>query len=403
MLQRGQVREACLCPSRCRLFTRPAPPPDCLGLRSFLGLDVAPDIERGTELCQEPFDICTVELSELTVPGSAAHNLQALEALGCGAGVCERLLTSPQQGITGTPSDVSSRRHAFGENRFPEQAFESAQEEEVGALLLIQFGREPVSPPFAGWVALFLGCFKEPILIILLVASGVSLIVNTLGDPATVGGAVVPQLISSSGFRRPPPALQGYIDGLAILIAVVIVAGVTATNDYRKAAQFRALFGEGRAREEVRVRRAGDVAVIRVLELVVGDIVFLGAAGRAVVQARAVPPPHPVMNALPAEAGAVIPADGVLLRSSDLRVNESALTGESEDVPKHEGDAPILLSGSEVRVAAGTCQASLFADRLPRRSRTAPAFTSSRPWGRAACRGPSSRTRLRQTGRRRSR
>ena len=37
-----------------------------------------------------------------------------------------------------------------------------------------------------------------------------------------------------------------------------------------------------------------------------------------------------------------------MLRSSDLKVNESALTGESDDIVKHEGSAPVLLAGSQV-------------------------------------------------------
>ena len=34
------------------------------------------------------------------------------------------------------------------------------------------------------------------------------------------------------------PALQGWIEGVAILIAVVVVAVVTATNNYNKAGGF---------------------------------------------------------------------------------------------------------------------------------------------------------------------
>ena len=59
----------------------------------------------------------------------------------------------------------------------------------------------------------------------------------------------------------------------------------------------------------VRVRRGGEVREVPAAELVPGDIVLL-------------------------EAGNVIPADARLLQSASLRVQEAALTGESEPVEK---------------------------------------------------------------------
>lgn len=73
---------------------------------------------------------------------------------------------------------------------------------------------------------------------------------------------------------------QGFIDGLAILIAVAIVATVTATNDYNKQIQFRALQDESKRRVEVCVRRGGKTCFVGTTDLVVGDIVVLGMLGR---------------------------------------------------------------------------------------------------------------------------
>jgi magnesium-transporting ATPase (P-type) len=70
----------------------------------------------------------------------------------------------------------------------------------------------------AGFLSMFFECFKDPILIVLLVAACISLIVNTISHPT-----------------------EGFIDGLAILLAVTLVALVTATNNYKKQLQFRAL------------------------------------------------------------------------------------------------------------------------------------------------------------------
>ena len=64
-----------------------------------------------------------------------------------------------------------------------------------------------------------------------------------------------------------------------------------------------------------RVRRSGQVEQIESTRLVPGDIVLL-------------------------EAGDVVPADGRILSSATLEVQEAALTGESAPVPKDAGTLP---------------------------------------------------------------
>ena len=43
--------------------------------------------------------------------------------------------------------------------------------------------------------------------------------------------------------------------------------------------------------------------------------------------------------------GDLLPADGIIIQSNDLKVDESALTGESDHVRKGEHMDPVLLSG----------------------------------------------------------
>lgn len=43
--------------------------------------------------------------------------------------------------------------------------------------------------------------------------------------------------------------------------------------------------------------------------------------------------------------GDLLPADGILIQSNDLKVDESSLTGESDHVKKGETTDPMLLSG----------------------------------------------------------
>ena len=41
----------------------------------------------------------------------------------------------------------------------------------------------------------------------------------------------------------------------------------------------------------------------------------------------------------------MLPADGILLQSNDLKIDESSLTGESDHVKKSDSTDPMVLSG----------------------------------------------------------
>lgn len=45
-------------------------------------------------------------------------------------------------------------------------------------------------------------------------------------------------------------------------------------------------------------------------------------------------------------SGDLLPADGLLIQSNDLKVDESSLTGESDLIKKSPEDDPVLLSGN---------------------------------------------------------
>jgi len=60
-------------------------------------------------------------------------------------------------------------------------------------------------------------------------------------------------------------------------------------------------------------------------------------------------------------SGDLLPVDGIVLQSNDLKVDESSLTGESDHVKKGENVDPVLLSGTD-----HFKQVSAFADE-PRR------------------------------------
>ena len=67
---------------------------------------------------------------------------------------------------------------------------------------------------------------------------------------------------------------HGWIEGVAILIAVVIVVLVTAFNDWSKEKQFRGLQNRIEGEQTFSVIRSGGIAQqVQVGELVVGDII----------------------------------------------------------------------------------------------------------------------------------
>ncbi|MDY6877288.1 MAG: cation-translocating P-type ATPase [Chloroflexota bacterium] len=101
--------------------------------------------------------------------------------------------------------------------------------------------------------------------------------------------------------------LGDYKDAVAILAIVVLNAVLGFTQEYRAEKAMAAL--KRLTVPVVKVRRDSRIREISARELAPGDIVLL-------------------------EAGAMVPADGRLLESANLRVQEAALTGESEPVEK---------------------------------------------------------------------
>jgi Ca2+-transporting ATPase len=112
--------------------------------------------------------------------------------------------------------------------------------------------------------------------------------------------------------------LGDWKDAIAILAIVVLNAALGFSQEFRAEKAMAAL--KRLAVPTVKVWRDGHLVEISARELVPGDVVSL-------------------------EAGALVPADGRLLQSANLRIDEAALTGESEPVEKHiqaldEGDSP---------------------------------------------------------------
>ncbi|CAH0492823.1 unnamed protein product [Peronospora farinosa] len=168
------------------------------------------------------------------------------------------------------------------------------------------FGKNYVSPPKAkSFLELMWDAFQDITIIVLTISGFISIILSsTVGDhPET-----------------------GWVEGACIILAVVVVTLVTAMNDYQKEAQFRAL-NAIKEDEKIKVIRNGQPAEISKWSLVVGDIVRV-------------------------DLGDIIPADGIVFNAKEMKMDESAMTGESDLLSK-DAENPFLLSGTKVMEGVG--------------------------------------------------
>lgn len=146
---------------------------------------------------------------------------------------------------------------------------------------------------------LLLAQFTSPVMIVLLVAGTISYFMHGLIDAAVVWGAVV--LNSLLGFYQEFKAEKS-------LEALEKIVEVTSE-----------------------VMRDGKRVNIPISEVVVGEIVFL-------------------------KPGDKVPADGIVLESSTLSVNESMLTGESSAIIKDSGNQDEVYMGTAVMTGIGIMQ-----------------------------------------------
>ncbi|KAJ8400188.1 hypothetical protein AAFF_G00398820 [Aldrovandia affinis] len=215
-------------------------------------------------------------------------------------GLCRRLKTSPIEGLSGNPVDLEKRHTAFGKNFIPPKKAKTF-------LQLV-------------WEAL-----QDVTLIILEVAAIISLGLSFYHPP---GGDSEACGQAAAGAEDEGEAQAGWIEGAAILFSVIIVVLVTAFNDWSKEKQFRGLQSRIEQEQKFTVIRKGQVIQIPVAELVVGDIAQI-------------------------KYGDLLPADGILIQGNDLKIDESSLTGESDQVKKSLDKDPMLLSGTHVMEGSG--------------------------------------------------
>ncbi|KAI4586916.1 hypothetical protein MJG53_004703 [Ovis ammon polii x Ovis aries] len=245
------------------------------------------------------FGITLAELRALMELRSTDALRKIQESYGDVSGICARLKTSPNEGLSGNPADIERREAVFGKNFIPP--------------------KKPKTFLQLVWEAL-----QDVTLIILEIAAIVSLGLSFYqppeGDNALCGDVSVGE--------EEGEGETGWIEGAAILLSVVCVVLVTAFNDWSKEKQFRGLQSRIEQEQKFTVIRGGQVIQIPVADITVGDIAQV-------------------------KYGDLLPADGILIQGNDLKIDESSLTGESDHVKKSLDKDPLLLSGTHVMEGSG--------------------------------------------------
>ena len=133
-----------------------------------------------------------------------------------------------------------------------------------------------------------------------------------------------------------------WVEGVAIVVAILIVTIVGALNDFQKERQFVKL-NKRKDDREIKAIRSGKSVQISVHDITVGDVLHL-------------------------EPGDAVPADGIFISGHGVKCDESSATGESDQMTKTGGDEvwqriqdgtatkkldPFIISGSKVLEGVG--------------------------------------------------
>lgn len=179
-------------------------------------------------------------------------------------------------------------------------------------------------------LSMFVDSFKDKWIIILMLALFIKIAFIFIG-------MIFPQL-----------GEQEWYDAVSILAAILISTGFSTISSYKNEQKFNTLQAEA-SRTKAKVYRDGKLIEIMIDDIIKGDAIML-------------------------QAGDKIPVDGYLL-TGDMKVNQAALNGESEEAHKKESKNPekeftsndtynefSLFRGSVVTSGEGVLIASVIGD-----------------------------------------
>ncbi|EPS35998.1 hypothetical protein H072_10422 [Dactylellina haptotyla CBS 200.50] len=302
-----------------------------------------PGTEGDFKIENNPFGFTPGHLNKMLNPKS----LSAYQALGGIFGIAKGLKTDLQTGLSVDETDIDSpisfNEAVTSSEEEPKKSNHSqavhlprsgATTAYADRLRVFKDNRLPEKKSIPLWMLMW-NAYKDEILLLL---TGAAIISLALGLYETFRSHPAPQ-------PGETPTVKGadWIEGVAIIVAIVIVVLVGAVNDYQKERQFVKLNRKKDSRE-IKVIRSGKSVLISVYDLMVGDIVHI-------------------------EPGDLIPTDGVFVEGHNVKCDESSATGESDMMKKTPGEEvwrhlrngtatakmdPFVISGAKVLEGVGT-------------------------------------------------
>ncbi|KAI1738593.1 calcium-translocating P-type ATPase [Xylaria scruposa] len=293
-----------------------------------------PGTEADFQVEDNPFAFSPGQLNKLLNPKS----LLAFRALGGLAGIQHGLQTDINAGLSLDETTVRSKITFDHATKWTSEKSQESSERspDPGAHAFADrlrvYGKNvlPAKKAAPLWRLIWIAS-QDKVIILLAVAAVVSL---ALGLYETFGVKHAP---------GSPPAVD-WIEGVAIIIAILIVTLVGSLNDWQKERAFFKL-NEKKEDREVKVIRSGKSYIINVREILVGDVLHI-------------------------EPGDLVPVDGILIDGHDLKCDESSATGESDAIKKTPGHQvmtllesgsssdkkldPFIISGAKVLEGVGT-------------------------------------------------
>lgn len=213
------------------------------------------DVKSGLSMDEDRLD-GTISFEEATATSSPSSDRTAVESPE---------IAPQHSGEKGSQGNFVDRKRIFDDNRLPERKAKS-----IFQLM---------------WMA-----YNDKVLIVLTVAAVIALALGLYQALGTAQGGVE------------------WIEGVAIIVAIVVVVVVGAINDWQKERQFAKLNKKKESRN-VKVIRSGRTQELSIHDILVGDVLMV-------------------------EPGDILPVDGIYITGHSVKCDESSATGESDIMKK---------------------------------------------------------------------
>ncbi|CAF3674890.1 unnamed protein product [Rotaria sp. Silwood1] len=240
------------------------------------------------------FGISLLQLKTLMETRGQEGIRELNETYGGIDGLGQRLKTNLITGLSNDETDLAIRITAFGRNEIPRKSPKT-------------------------FLRLVFDALKDRTLVILIILGIISL-TSSIYHPSkkTYETKIKQKRINVE-----------WIEGAIIIVAVLVVVLVIAFKNWLRERRFYDSQSKIELDQKFNVIRDNIIRQIPIKDIVVGDICQI-------------------------KSGDLLPVDGIVVQSNELKVDESSLTGEPDLIRKHESRDPFLLTGTQIMEGSGS-------------------------------------------------